>query len=69
MTRAKADVFLLNGTIPDPTAIATQVQGGAGLVLIMGPGMTARDVETVSGVPVYVDRKDRCCQLDGNKNK
>ena len=60
---SQADVILLNGTIPDPTAIATRVQGGAGLLLIMGPGMTARDVETVSGVPVTLTQKTDAVSL------
>ena len=54
---AQADVFVLNGIIPDPTVVAVQVQRGAGLVLILGPNMSAADVETVSGVPVMLIEK------------
>ncbi|MGZ6346052.1 MAG: hypothetical protein ACXWNC_00575, partial [Anaerolineales bacterium] len=60
---AQADVFLLNGIIPDPSGIATYVQRGAGLVLIMGPGMTAQDVETVSGIPVSLTEQTNAVSL------
>ncbi len=60
---SQADVFLLNGIIPDPSAIATQVQRGAGLVLIMGPGMSAKDVETISSVPVSLTEKSDAVSL------
>ena len=54
-----ADVLLLNGIIPNPPMIRTQVKRGAGLVLIFGPGMTGKDVETVSEIPVTLsDRSD-----------
>ena len=49
---SQADVLVLNGTIPDPTALAAQVQRGAGLVLILGPDISAAEVETVTGIPV-----------------
>jgi O-antigen/teichoic acid export membrane protein len=60
---AQAEVFLLNGSIPDPLAIAAQVQRGAGLVLILGPGLSAADVETVSGVPVTLTEKTDAVSL------
>jgi len=60
---AQADVFVLNGSIPDPAAVATQVQSGAGLVLIFGPNMSAADVETVSGVPVTLTEKKDAVSL------
>ncbi len=47
---AQADVLVLNGVIPDPQAAAAQIERGAGLVLILGPGLSAADVETVTGV-------------------
>ena len=54
---AQADVFVLNGVIPDPTAIAAQMQRGAGLVLILGPGIKAAGIETVSGIPVILNEQ------------
>ncbi|HEX7542041.1 MAG TPA: hypothetical protein VF352_07910 [Anaerolineales bacterium] len=59
----QADVFVLNGSIPDPAAIAAQVRRGAGLVLILGPGLSAADVETVSGVPVTLTEKTDAVSL------
>lgn len=49
---SQADVLVLNGAIPDPTAAAAQIERGAGLVLILGPDLTAADVEAVTGVPL-----------------
>jgi O-antigen/teichoic acid export membrane protein len=63
----QADVFLLNGIIPDPSGIAAQVKRGAGLVLIMGPGMSAQDIETVSGVPVALTEMSNAVSLTGIK--
>jgi len=60
---AQADVFVLNGSIPDPSAIAAQVQRGAGLVLILGPGLSAKDVEAVSGIPVTLTEKTDAVSL------
>ena len=59
----QADVFVLNGSIPDPVAISTQVQIGAGLVLILGPGMSAADVQTISAVPVILTEKNAAVSL------
>src|SRR5574341_590442 len=44
---AQADVFLLNGVIPDPELISARVQAGAGAVLILGPQIN--DVDAVLG--------------------
>lgn len=48
----KADVFVLNGEIPDVDAIASRLQNGAGLVLIIGEETSFRDVETLFDYPV-----------------
>jgi O-antigen/teichoic acid export membrane protein len=60
---AQADVIVLNGIIINPQLVAVQVQRGAGLVLIFGPGMTATDVETVSGIPLNLVKKDDAVSL------
>jgi hypothetical protein len=60
---AQADVFVLNGIIPDPVAIAAQIQRGAGLVLILGPELSAAEVETISGVPVTLTEKTDAVSL------
>lgn len=46
----QADVLVLNGFIPDPATAAAQIERGAGLVLILGPALTAEEVEAVTGV-------------------
>lgn len=48
----KAEVFVLNGEIPDVNLIASKLQGGAGLVLITGKGMSFRDLEVLFKYPV-----------------
>lgn len=60
---AQADVFVLNGSIPDPVAVAARIQLGAGLVLILGPGLSAADVETISSVPVALTEKTDAISL------
>jgi O-antigen/teichoic acid export membrane protein len=60
---AEADVFVLNGVIPDPDVIATRVRSGAGLVLIFGPNIKAADVETISGVPIELVEKNNPVSL------
>ena len=47
-----ADVFVLNGEIPDVNAIATKLRSGAGLVLISGKEMSFRDIEVLFDYPV-----------------
>ena len=52
---AAADVFVLNGQIPgaDAATIRTRVQGGAGLILLLGPeqaGTVTTDVADAAGL-------------------
>ncbi|RPI83467.1 MAG: hypothetical protein EHM41_15845, partial [Chloroflexi bacterium] len=49
----QADVFVLNGEIPDSDTVLKQVRLGAGLVLILGPDISASDLEPFTG-PVVV---------------
>ena len=60
---AQADVFLLNGTIPDPQAIAARLKAGAGLVLILGPDTTQSDVETLLGFPLNLEKREEAVSL------
>ena len=57
---ARADVFVLNGTVPDRDAPAIQgrVQSGAGLVLVLGPGLTSQQVGGLFGGEIGLERKD-----------
>jgi len=62
---AQADVFVLNGDIPgaDAAAIRIRVQGGAGLVLILGPSLTGQSVGELLGAPVSLVKKDDAISL------
>ncbi len=44
-----ANVFVLNGAIPDASAIQARVKQGAGLVLIMGPELRSSDLNSLLG--------------------
>jgi len=53
-----ADVFVLNGAITDDAAILARIQEGAGLVLILGPDLSASQLNTFLGVNtsfIYID--------------
>jgi O-antigen/teichoic acid export membrane protein len=60
---AQADVLVLNGVVPDPATAAAQVERGAGLVLILGPSLSAADVQTVTGIPVSLTPRDNPVSL------
>ena len=63
---AQADVFVLNGTFPasEAAAIQARVEGGAGLVLVLGPGMTSQDVIELLSAPVTLTKKDNALSLE-----
>ena len=54
-TLDQAEVIVLNGTIPDPGAVAGRVADGAGLVLILGEAVTPADFETIFKFPVSLE--------------
>ncbi len=60
---SKADVFLLNGVIPDPDLIAARLKAGAGLVLFLGPDMSAADVTNLIGIPLTFTEKNDAVSL------
>ena len=62
---AQADIFVLNGQIPaaDAAAIRTRVQGGAGLLLILGPDLTGQAVGQLLGTPVSLVKKEAALSL------
>ncbi len=60
---AQADVLVLNGVIPDPEGLAARVREGAGLVLILGPGLSAREVEALLGFPVTLTPRENPLSL------
>ncbi len=59
----QANLFVLNGAIPDPIYIASRVQGGAGLVLIPGPNIRQDDIETILRFPVKLTKKTNSVSL------
>ncbi|MBU1749830.1 MAG: hypothetical protein KKA73_19270 [Chloroflexi bacterium] len=61
---AQADVLVLNGTAPDPAALAQRVQQGAGLVLILGPDLDAAVVSALLGQTVQLEPRDDPLSLD-----
>ncbi len=60
---AQADVLVLNGVIPDPATAAAQLERGAGLVLLLGPDMTAGQVESATGIPVTLETRTDAVSL------
>ena len=54
-----AEVFVLNGEIPEGEAIRTRVEQGAGLVLILGPDLAASQINSLLGGNVsLITRED-----------
>jgi O-antigen/teichoic acid export membrane protein len=53
-----ADVFVLNGEIPDVEGIRRRLAEGAGLVLIFGPLLTEQQVGSLLGIPLGLTRSD-----------
>jgi O-antigen/teichoic acid export membrane protein len=48
----QAQVFLLNDSAPSIEIIRARIQNGAGLVLILGPGLNSQQVTSLLGAPV-----------------
>jgi O-antigen/teichoic acid export membrane protein len=60
---SQADVFILNGVIPDSERIITRLKAGAGLVLILGPDLSAAEVAAITGVPLSLMEKTNAVSL------
>jgi O-antigen/teichoic acid export membrane protein len=60
---SQADVFVLNGTIPNPSAVAARLNGGAGIVLILGPNLTSQVVQTALGIPLTLQPHSNAVSL------
>lgn len=58
-----ADVFILNGGIPDAAAIADRVKAGAGLVLVLGDKISQEDVQNLLGAPVTLTKQEDALSL------
>ncbi|HEX9090248.1 MAG TPA: hypothetical protein VF831_02110 [Anaerolineales bacterium] len=55
---SKAEVYVLNGLIPDVQAIRARVEQGAGLVLVLGPDITVDQVNALLGENVGIKTVD-----------
>jgi O-antigen/teichoic acid export membrane protein len=67
----QADVFLLNGAPPangDLSLMAERILSGAGLVLILGPDLSAGDVSTLLGEPVLLEQQEQAISLANVKH-
>jgi O-antigen/teichoic acid export membrane protein len=62
---AGAQVFILNGLIPAThvSAIRAGLQAGSGLVLVLGPDLTAQAVSELLGMPVALEKKEEAISL------
>ena len=59
-----ADVFVLNGDIPDDPVIAQRIQANeAGLVLIMESSVSGEGFTTLTGIPVSLETRDTALSL------
>ena len=59
----EADVFVLNGQIPDAAAVRSRLSAGAGLVLILGPDLTQEQTAALLGVPVELRARSNAVSL------
>jgi O-antigen/teichoic acid export membrane protein len=63
----QADVFVLNGEIPDAAGIAERVKNGAGLVFIPGKDTSQQDVQTLLGQPITLTDAEDAVSLTNAK--
>ena len=49
-----ADVLVLNGAVPDPAAVRTSLETGSGVMMILGPQVTAEEMAGIFGSPVQL---------------
>ncbi len=61
---AQAQVLVLNNAAPDSQALAVQVRAGTGLVLFLGPDLTAEQVGLLLGRPVTLTLHTDALSLD-----
>jgi O-antigen/teichoic acid export membrane protein len=60
----QADVLLLNGEIPDPGLVNSRLQNGTGLVLILGPAVSADSFGLATGIPVKLQSANAAVSLE-----
>jgi len=63
----QADVFFLNGTIPQTDIITQRLDEGAGLILILGESTSQKDVSALLQFPVELTKKTNAASITGIK--
>jgi len=61
-----ADMFVLNGVVPDDAVFMERVKDGAGLVLILSKDMTNKQISTLLGQPVTLTYAEDAVSLVDN---
>jgi O-antigen/teichoic acid export membrane protein len=64
---AQADVFVLNGEIPDAAEITERLKEGAGLVLIPGKGISQENIQTQVGQALTLKSAEEAVSLVNTK--
>jgi len=64
---SQADVFVLNGDIPQTEIITKRLNEGAGLVLIFGESISQEQVSTVLQIPIELTQETDAVSLTGIK--
>lgn len=65
---SQADVFVLNGLIPEDEPLLTRTRNGeAGLVLILGPNLTPAQVGELLGMPIELRPREDAISLKAAK--
>src|SRR4030042_4318952 len=59
-----ADVIVLNGSVPEQAGIRTRLEQGAGLVLILGPDVSAAQLNTLLGGNVSLTYQEQPLSLN-----
>ena len=65
---AQADVFVLNGDIPQTEIITKRLNEGAGLVLILGESISQEQASAVLQIPIELTQETVAVSLTGIKN-
>jgi O-antigen/teichoic acid export membrane protein len=64
---AQADVFVLNGEIPDVQLLHGRIEQRAGLVLFLGPSLAETQVSAVLGIPLGLTKREDAVSLTNLK--
>ena len=64
-----ADVYVLNGVIPpgDSAIIRDRIKAGAGLILVLGPGLTAQAIEDLLAGQIQLEKQTTPLSLEAVK--